>query len=115
MVKQVVGVYRTSEEAVGALERLHALGYSRDDIYLVANDKVRRSIPYGYEANVEVVDDITHTDDRSFWEKVRDFFSFDETYETTDRLEDDPLYNYQNELNEGAIAVLVDSDETVNF
>lgn len=39
MDKEVIGVYDNGQEAVRAVERLKAQGYSRDDISVVAKDK----------------------------------------------------------------------------
>ena len=78
MSKQVIGVYETAEEAVVTVENLRSRGYSKQDITLAANENVRQTIPYGYEDNIEDADAASDTQEQSFWDRIKDAFTFED-------------------------------------
>lgn len=125
MNRRVEGIYTTVEEAMSAVQRLRDEGYSRSEIYLVANADVRNNIPYTMDAEVTTDTDMTtgttgrtDDDDRSLWEKIKDAFTVDEDYDPSvydDPNYDtanDPLYAHRDDLDRGNIIVMLDADDT---
>lgn len=118
MSKQVIGVYETAEEAVVTVENLRSRGYSKSDITLAANEDVRQTIPYGYEDNIEAANATSATSDtqnQSFWDRVKDAFTFEDSETDEVNSEEHPLAGYEDQLNRGYIAVLVDSDKEIDL
>lgn len=123
MNKKVEGIYATVEEAMAAVERLSDEGYNRHSIYVVANEAVRRSIPFTLDAEVTTEADLredTNEDDRSLWEKIKDAFTFDQ-YDDTRHEEpgydasEDVLAAYREDLRRGSIVILLDDDTKGDF
>ena len=123
MNKKVEGIYATVEEAMAAVERLSDQGYKRHSIYVVANEDVRRSIPFTLDAEVTTETDLredTSEDNRSLWEKIKDAFTFDQ-YDDTHRAEpgydasEDVLAAYREDLRRGSIVILLDDDTKGDF
>lgn len=101
MTKRLVGVYYNPEEAVQVVDNLKKQGFKKKEILLIANEDVRSRIPFGNDIKV---DDDREVDERSFWEKVKDAFSFDETsYE-------DYTGEHKEAIREGAILVYVEAN-----
>lgn len=120
MGRKVEGVYRTTKEALAAVDRLREEGYSGSEITLVANPEVRSTIPYTVDADVsEEIDSSPVEEDsgQSFWEKLKDAFTMDDEYDSTvynDPSYDvfgDPLYPHREEIDRGDIVILVEDGE----
>ncbi|MGP6145618.1 general stress protein [Jeotgalibaca sp. A122] len=119
MSKRLVGTYVSVDEAMREVERLKDQGYGRDDIEVVADKAVRNSIPFTMDAEVvstEEAKEEMRDDERSFWEKLKDAFTFneytDEGYsDPTMEDADDPLQEYRNDLAAGKVVVLVEDDD----
>lgn len=107
MGKIIEGSYKNQTEALQAIQRLREQGYQKKDIFLVANAEVRNSLPSATEAEVKAEGALSTVgeDDRSLWEKIKDAFSIDE-YETRN-YEDEPLYAYKNDLDQGKFVVMI--------
>lgn len=123
MNRRVEGVYATVEEAMAAVQRLRDEGYSRNDIFLVANADVRNNIPYTMDAEVTTDTDTVGAgadDDRSLWEKIKDAFTVDDTYDASVSdnpdydASNDPLAAHHTDIANGNIVVLLDGDATPN-
>lgn len=122
MNRRVEGVYATVEEAMSAVQRLRDQGYSRNDIFLVANADVRNNIPYTMDAEVTTDTDAAGAgagdDDRSLWEKIKDAFTVDDDYDASayDHPDydssSDPLYAHRDDIANGNIVVMLDADAT---
>lgn len=114
MNRRVEGSYVRVEDAIHAVQRLREEGYSKKDIYVVANSTVRDSIPYTMDAEVSTDSDMRsqdHDSDRSLWDKIKDAFTMDE-YDTPNQsgydANNDPLSGYHDEIEQGNVIVLVD-------
>lgn len=122
MSKFVEGSYLSIEEAQKAIDVLVSRGYAENDITLVTNPSVRNSISMDTDVEVSTEYDgatdngaTDNEDDRSMWDKIKDVFTvdtYDETsYDSPDyNREDDVLYNYKDDIDNGNIIVLVDGD-----
>ncbi len=116
-MKFVEGSYPTSQEAFAVVERLQAEGYKKDAIRLVSNTTTKNTFMDQPDMDITTDDNYTQTtnhrtdDDRSMWEKIKDAFSA-EDYEENNSIhsEDDVLYNYQDDIANGNIVVVVDGD-----
>ena len=120
MNKRVEGSYDRVDDAIAAVDRLRNQGYNRNSITLVANQRVKETIPFMTDAEVTTdmdtdITDTTRDDDRSIWEKIKDAFTMDD-YDTTNYHDsnydssNDPLHNYRDDINKGNILVLIDDD-----
>lgn len=112
-MKFVEGSYSTSQEAFAVVERLQAEGYKKDAIRLVSNTSTKNT--FMDQPGMDVTTDDTYTqttdDDRSMWEKIKDAFSAEDYEENNSiRSEDDVLHNYQDDIANGNIVVVVDGD-----
>lgn len=120
MNKRVEGSYVSVTEAFNAVNRLRDKGYRRRNIFLVANEEVRGSIPYTMEAEVttdEGLREIEQDDNRTLWEKIKDAFTFDEYdsshYESPNyNADEDPLYEYRSDIAQGNILILLEEDDS---
>lgn len=121
MSKFVEGSYLSIEEAQKAIDVLVSRGYAENDITLVTNKSVKNSI--SMDTDVDVTTDYDgaadNDDDKSMWDKIKDVFTvdtYDETsYDSPDyNREDDVLYNYKEDIDNGNIVVLVDGDPDMN-
>ena len=116
-MKFVEGSYPTSQEAFAVVERLQAEGYNKDAIRLVSNTTTKNTFMDQPDIDITTDDSYNQTtnhrtdDDRSMWEKIKDAFSA-EDYEENNSIhsEDDVLYNYQDDIANGNIVVVVDGD-----
>ena len=116
-MKFVEGSYETSQEAFAVVERLQAEGYNKDAIRLVSNTTTKNTFMDQPDIDITTDDSYNQTtnhrtdDDRSMWEKIKDAFSA-EDYEENNSIhsEDDVLYNYQDDIANGNIVVVVDGD-----
>lgn len=117
MSRRVEGVYTTIDEALAAVEHLRAQGYGASAITLVANAEVRSALPYAGGANVTPETNGTDErgeDTRSFWEKVKDAFTWGDQEDSSLRI--DSGYEaaveapgaYQEEIERGNIVILVE-------
>lgn len=113
---RVEGVYSNVDEAMRAVEALRDRGYPRENITIVANEDVRDNFPWNVDAEVTTRDTDTSDsgdNDRSFWDSIKDAFTTDDSYSDSnydqpdyDR-ENDPVYEYRDDINRGSIVVLV--------
>lgn len=109
----VEGSYNTPEEAVEAVRRLEIKGYTKDDIRLVSNSASRNA--FLDHSNVDVEIDSNqgsehgHDDDRSFWDKIKDAFTLDDDYDTSND-NDDLLSPYRDDISAGHIVVIVEGE-----
>ncbi|MGM9922718.1 MAG: YsnF/AvaK domain-containing protein [Bacillus sp. (in: firmicutes)] len=108
MNKTVYGVYETSPEVVQAINGLKAKGYDSDDITIVTDEANRLLEVDTAGAEVKTV-----SDDDSFMDKVKKFFSLEldegvdstlDGYGLTGREKDE----YLTDINNGRILVFVD-------
>lgn len=124
MSKFVEGSYLSIEEAQKAIDVLVSQGYSENDITLVTNQSVKDSL--SLDTDVEVTTDYDETsnrdtgnDDKSMWDKIKDVFtvdSYDESsYDSPDyNRDEDVLYNYKEDINNGNIVVLVEDNPNID-
>lgn len=117
MSKFVEGSYLSIEEAQKAIDVLVSRGYAENDITLVTNSSVKDSISMDTDVDVTTNYDgaTDNDDDKSMWDKIKDVFTvdtYDETsYDSPDyNRDDDVLYNYKEDIDNGNIIVLVDGD-----
>ena len=110
---RVYGSYTSEVAAANAIEELNAMGYSRSAIKVVSS----RSLGPEFDTvdTVDVKDgDARGEDDRGFFEKVRDFFSFseysDDYYAGLDDDKQSVLSEYRSNLDNGEIVILVDDE-----
>lgn len=113
MNERVEGVYQSVEEALRAIEQLRDRGYSRDDITVVTNKENRDNFPGSVDANVDARDTDSDDSDRSLWDSIKNAFTTDDSYDDS-RYDDpsydkdnDPLYKYRDDINQGNVVVLV--------
>lgn len=113
---RVEGVYNNVDEAMRAVEALRDRGYPRENITIVANEEVRDSFPWNVDAEVTTRNtDTTDSgdNDRSFWDSIKDAFTTDDSYSDSNYDnpdydgENDPVYEYRDDINQGSIVVLV--------
>lgn len=78
-MKSIVGVYETPQETIAAIEGLLTKGYDSDDISVVTS---RRDTDYlesrtGTEVNQAI--DAHQDESESFFDKLKDYFTMDDT------------------------------------
>lgn len=115
MTKSVVGVYETPQETIAVIEGLLTKGYDSDDISVVTN---RRDTDYlesrtGTEVNQAL--EANNSDSESFFDKLKDYFTMDDTGAHSKALSDldisnDEIDKYQEDLDDGKLLVAVDTD-----
>lgn len=139
MNKKLEGIYPNIEEALQAVDRLRDQGYTRDAITLVANEEIQGHFSSNTDENLttrdrsmdrvdaETTSQVTDThtndnrsmdrvdeseDDKSFWESVKDAFTFghSKTDDADYIAEEDPVYKYRDVISQGQVAVLVSND-----
>lgn len=139
MNKRVEGIYPNVEEALQAVDRLRDQGYTRDAITLVANEEIQGRFSSNVDANIttedrsmdrvdeETTSQVTDThindnrsldradeseEDKSFWDSVKDAFTFDNSSaDDSDYIaEEDPVYEYRDVISQGQVAVLISDD-----
>lgn len=93
MDKRVEGVYPNIEEALRAVDRLRMKDHARNDITIVANEDVRNHVSSNVQENITVQEEqVDHSDnDGSMWERIKDFFTPDDSSDYDYDNEDDPL------------------------
>ncbi|RWR15236.1 general stress protein [Siminovitchia fortis] len=117
MKKNVVGIFATSFEAIKAIDSLRDDGIDNDHIFVVADDELK-SNTIEEKTGVPVKDNIQHTAGQdNLWEELKSFFNNEdaETKKYSDQLLDlgmteADVDRYANEVENGHILVLVDSD-----
>ncbi|KUP41604.1 YsnF/AvaK domain-containing protein [Bacillus halotolerans] len=115
MTKSVVGVYETPQETIAVIEGLLTKGYDSDDISVVTN---RRDTDYlesrtGTEVNQTL--EANDSNSESFFDKLKDYFTMDDTGAHSKALSDldisnDEIDKYQEDLDDGKLLVAVDTD-----
>lgn len=124
MSKFVEGSYLSIEEAQKAIDVLVSQGYSEKDITLVTNPSVKDSLSLNNDVEVTTDYDETNTgdtgnDDKSMWDKIKDVFtvdSYDESsHDSPDyNRDEDVLYNYKDDIDNGNIVVLVEDNPDID-
>lgn len=117
-MKSIVGVYETPQETIAAIEGLITKGYDSDDISVVTS---RRDTDYletrtGTEVNQAI--DAREGESESFFDKLKDYFTMDDTATHSKALSDldiktDEIDKYQEDLDDGKLLVAVDTDADV--
>lgn len=117
-MKNIVGVYETPQETIAAIEGLLTKGYDSDDISVVTS---RRDTDYlesrtGTEVNQAV--DAHDSESESFFDKLKDYFTMDDTAAHSKALSDldittGEIDKYQEDLDDGKLLVAVDADADV--
>lgn len=110
---KVHGTYTSEVAAANAIQELNAMGYERSAIRVVAGRHLGPE--FDTVETVETTDGSTHDeDDRGFFAKVRDFFSFseysDDAYANMDADSRSVLSDYRSNLDNGEIVILVNDD-----
>lgn len=121
MEKYVEGSYPTVKDAMMAVERLGKEGYGKDEIFLVANDRIRPQLSASstiQTAGEDIIDSQTEMNDRSFWDRVREAFTVDnydpDVYTREGSAgETNLLFDYQDEIRKGNIVVLLQKKESI--
>ncbi|OIR62303.1 stress protein [Bacillus sp. FMQ74] len=118
-MKSIVGVFETPQETIAAIEGLLTKGYDSDDISVVTS---RRDTDYlesrtGTEVNQAI--DAHQGESESFFDKLKDYFTMDDTATHSKTLSDldiktDEIDKYQEDLDDGKLLVAVDTDADVN-
>ncbi|CAM3937457.1 YflT domain-containing protein [Lederbergia lenta] len=117
-MKNVVGVFNSSFEAVKAIDSMRQDGIDRSHIHVIVNDDFGSNL-IEEKTGVDVEQALQHSkeEQKGFWQELKSFFSSD-THEHTqhsDYLHDMGLTasdvdTYATDLENGKILVLVDSD-----
>ncbi|MDO3660698.1 YsnF/AvaK domain-containing protein [Bacillus sp. C28GYM-DRY-1] len=118
-MKSIVGVYETPQETIAAIEGLLTKGYDSDDISVVTS---RRDTDYletrtGTEVNQAI--DAREGESESFFDKLKDYFTMDDTATHSKALSDldittNEIDKYQEDLDDGKLLVAVETDADVN-
>ncbi|MCY8759167.1 YsnF/AvaK domain-containing protein [Bacillus spizizenii] len=118
-MKSIVGVYETPQETIAAIEGLLTKGYDSDDISVVTS---RRDTDYletrtGTEVNQAI--DAREGESESFFDKLKDYFTMDDTAAHSKALSDldittNEIDKYQEDLDDGKPLVTVETDADVN-
>lgn len=118
-MKSIVGVYETPQETIMTIEGLLTKGYESDDISVVTS---RRDTDYlesrtGTEVNQAI--DAHQDESESFFDKLKDYFTMDDTSTHSKALSDldiktDEIDKYQEDLDDGKLLVAVDTEADVN-
>ncbi|MEC1529503.1 YsnF/AvaK domain-containing protein [Bacillus spizizenii] len=114
-MKSIVGVYETPQETIAAIEGLLTKGYDSDDISVVTS---RRDTDYletrtGTEVNQAI--DAREGESESFFDKLKDYFTMDDTAAHSKALSDldittNEIDKYQEDLDDGKLLVAVETD-----
>ncbi|MCY9109533.1 YsnF/AvaK domain-containing protein [Bacillus atrophaeus] len=115
MTKSVVGIYETPRETVAAIEGLKTRGYDSDSISVVTNRKDTDYLESQTGTQVRQATDTNDSDSESFFDKLKDYFTMDDSGTNQNKLSDldianDDAERYQEELNDGKILLAVDTD-----
>ncbi|KAA6454574.1 YsnF/AvaK domain-containing protein [Bacillus atrophaeus] len=115
MTKSVVGIYETPRETVAAIEGLKTRGYDSDSISVVTNRKDTDYLESQTGTQVRQAADTNDSDSESFFDKLKDYFTMDDSGTNQNKLSDldianDDAERYQEELNDGKILLAVDTD-----
>ncbi|MCY9107189.1 YsnF/AvaK domain-containing protein [Bacillus atrophaeus] len=115
MTKSVVGIYETPRETVAAIEGLKTRGYDSDSISVVTNRKDTDYLESQTGTQVKQAADTNDSDSESFFDKLKDYFTMDDSGTNQNKLSDldianDDAERYQEELNDGKILLAVDTD-----
>ncbi|HIZ70465.1 MAG TPA: general stress protein [Candidatus Atopostipes pullistercoris] len=117
MSKKVEGVYPTLDGAMKAIERLKKQGYSREEITLVANEGTRKQLTKDEKTDIHTeqldTEQMTHAEktdsEDSLWDSIKDFFTIDDSNEDAELThEEDPAYEYKEQIDQGQLVVVVD-------
>ena len=122
MTQILEGIYPTPGEAIDAIDRLKDEGYSRIEITVIANTAIHGNFFNSMLVDTTMDSDAIYKldeDHRSLWEKIKDGFTLGDPYEEASYT--DPKYTsvstllkgYQEEINEGGIAVLIEEDSSI--
>ncbi|MGR6858062.1 YsnF/AvaK domain-containing protein [Bacillus halotolerans] len=115
MTKSVVGVYETPQETIAVIEGLLTKGYDSDDISVVTNRRDTDYLESRTGTEVNQVLEANDSDSESFFDKLKDYFTMDDTGAHSKALSDldisnDEIDKYQEDLDDGKLLVAVDTD-----
>ncbi|AZV50648.1 YsnF/AvaK domain-containing protein [Bacillus halotolerans] len=115
MTKSVVGVYETPQETIAVIEGLLTKGYDSDNISVVTNRRDTDYLESRTGTEVNQVLEANDSDSESFFDKLKDYFTMDDTGAHSKALSDldisnDEIDKYQEDLDDGKLLVAVDTD-----
>ncbi|PLT32327.1 YsnF/AvaK domain-containing protein [Bacillus sp. V5-8f] len=118
MEKTVYGVFDSTPEVIQAINALKAKGYEGNDITVIADREEK--LEFADYTDTKDVNTVANTpQDESFMDKVMRFFMNEGTYGLEDRLSaaglsDTETAGYVNDVENGKILVLLDSEKEEN-
>jgi len=105
MTRYVVGNYTNESDAQKTIDELITDGYPEESLSVIANRRVMDQL---IEDDIAVDTDFEYDDnDESLWERVKDFFGFDDD----DEQYREGLEVYRDDLRKGNILVLINDEE----
>ena len=118
----VLGSFETVDDVIEILRGLKKQGCPNEDIVLVTRENYEPIYASQMEGRFATEDEVMGndvsgaTEDDSVWDKVKNVFSVETNgYSTTGQLDystdNDPLYGYQESLDQGSIVVMVSGDK----
>ncbi len=115
MTKSVVGVYETPQETIAVIEGLLTKGYDSDDISVVTNRRDTDYLESRTGTEVKQTLEANDSNSESFFDKLKDYFTMDDTGAHSKALSDldisnDEIDKYQEDLDDGKLLVAVDTD-----
>lgn len=111
MSSKVEGVYDTIEEANRTVEGLRDRGHPRHTVIVVVNEEIGEKISGNINATVDIRGKSrTNDSGGSMWDSIKSAFKSDDSEDeepvTYDK-DDDPAYDYQDDIEKGKIVVLL--------
>ncbi|MGP6140713.1 MULTISPECIES: hypothetical protein [unclassified Jeotgalibaca] len=97
--RYIVGCYDSVEKVVAIIRQLKEKGCTNEDITLITHENFQPTYAKSTEAEV--------TTEEKLWQEVKDSIAIENRPMPDYRTDDDPLYGYQEDLEEGCVLVLV--------
>ncbi|MBG9771109.1 YsnF/AvaK domain-containing protein [Bacillus vallismortis] len=118
-MKSIVGVYETPQETIAAIEGLLTKGFDSDDISVVTSRRDTDDLESRTGTEVNQAVDAHKGESDSFFDKLKDYFTMDDTAAHSKTLSDldimtGEIDKYQEDLDDGKLLVAVDTDAEVN-
>ncbi|MCI4137907.1 YsnF/AvaK domain-containing protein [Bacillus vallismortis] len=118
-MKSIVGVYETPQETIAAIEGLLTKGFDSDDISVVTSRRDTDDLESRTGTEVNQAVDAHKDESDSFFDKLKDYFTMDDTAAHSKTLSDldimtGEIDKYQEDLDDGKLLVAVDTDAEVN-
>ncbi|WP_420976400.1 YsnF/AvaK domain-containing protein [Bacillus vallismortis] len=118
-MKSIVGVYETPQETIAAIEVLLTKGFDSDDISVVTSRRDTDDLESRTGTEVNQAIDSHKDESDSFFDKLKDYFTMDDTAAHSKTLSDldimtGEIDKYQEDLDDGKLLVAVDTDAEVN-